>query len=317
MRKAICALTMAALMAAPQAVWAANAATPAAAPVMAVVKTAPDPAANALINSLLKQGAKAYFLGSKANLDGWFVVKDGQVQVIYTSPDGKFALAGVLFGSDEDNITAAQMGSLIESNAEVKALLGAANAQVNSATAGAAPVTAAAPQQVMAQQNTAPAQAHASTGERLLQDLSGATSVDLGPAGTPQLFMVMDPGCPHCKATWKALRETVMKNALQVRLVPIANPDSDTERAAARLLHTADPLGSWDKYAAGDKTELAGSADPKLVQAVRANHELTDSWNIEATPFMVYRGKDGKVKIFQGELDSAEKTKTLLADLGL
>jgi hypothetical protein len=33
---------------------------------------------------------------------------------------------------------------------------------------------------------------------------------------------------------------------------------------------------------------------------------MTDSWRIGTTPTLVYRGKDGKIKILQGEPDNAD-----------
>ncbi len=101
------------------------------------------------------------------------------------------------------------------------------------------------------------------------------------------------------------MRDTVIKNALQIRLIPIGVQGNDHERAAAQLLHLADPMNGWDKYVAGDKTQLAGAPDATLVAAIRSNYALIDSWHIQMTPYLVYRAKDGKVKIIQGEPEQA------------
>ena len=126
--------------------------------------------------------------------------------------------------------------------------------------------------------------------------------------------MVMDPRCPHCQATWNAFRNVVMKGSLHIRMIPIAAPGSDNERAAAMLLGVADPLNAWDKYVAGDKTQLDGTPPAAALAAVRANHAIIDNWSIQNTPYLVYRAKDGKVKVLQGEPD---KLSAVLGDLGI
>ncbi len=145
-----------------------------------------------------------------------------------------------------------------------------------------------------------------------MKDLQNAAGVTIGSSTAPLLMMVMDPNCPHCHATWKVLRDSVFKNTLQVRLIPIGAVSADSERAAAQLLHIADPLNGYDKYVAGDKTQLAGAPDPALTTAIRSNGTLIDSWHIQMTPYLLYRSKDGKVKIVQGE---PEQVSAILNDI--
>ena len=126
------------------------------------------------------------------------------------------------------------------------------------------------------------------------------------------LYMVMDPNCSHCQATWRVLRDAVFKNSLQVELVPIGRNDED-ERAAAQLLKAHDPLNAWDKYVSGDKTQLAGDPDPLALAGVKTNHTFVDRWSIKETPYIVYRAKDGKIKIIAGE---PQKLEAMLKDIG-
>ncbi|HEU0117311.1 MAG TPA: thioredoxin fold domain-containing protein [Alphaproteobacteria bacterium] len=268
----------------------------------------PDPAANPVLAHLMKLGAKMFYLGTEGGLDGWFIVKGGQVQIVYSAPDKKSVLIGGLFGDDGDSITANQIKNLMKTNPEINAMM-----------------TKAADEQLTLHKETTPSPAAQSAssspsvalspGERLIQELSAASGVTIG-SGKPVLFMVMDPNCPHCQATWKALRASVLDEKLKIRMVPIGTLNTDNERAAAQFLHATDPLNTWDKYVSGDKSQLAGTPDQALLDAVRANHMLVDNWNIQATPYMVYRAKDGKVKVVQGELDKPEKVSVFLADLG-
>lgn len=273
---------------------------------------APDPMANTMLAQFSKAGAKIYYMGNHSGLDGWFILKDNQMQIIYTTADAHAALVGALFGANGENLTMQQVRELTLNNAEVAAQLGvAAKEQLAIANAGsAAPV---APQAAATPVPDVIPSVTLSPGEKLLQDLSAARSVMIGSAATaPELFMVMDPNCPHCQATWRALRETVLAGHLRIRMIPIGTQDTDDERAAAVFLHVSDPLQVWDKYVGGDIKQLEGTPDTSLVADVRANHAMVDSWNIHATPYLAYRAKDGKIKVLQGE---PEKISSLLNDL--
>jgi hypothetical protein len=294
LRKSACAflVTLVLVISLPSLSFAADA-----------VKTqAPDPAANPVLAGIIKLGSKLYYLGNKSGLDGWLIVKDGQVQIAYATPGSQNAMIGAMFGPSGENVSADQVQALLTTNKELNTLL------TNSMNPGqAAPGTVADPNMAMAQNQAAVSAAPNPAvllppGERLMKDLLNAAGVSIGNGAAPLLLMVMDPDCPHCQATWRALRDTVLKNNLQIRLIPLG-AQTEHERAAAQLLHVADPLTVWDKYVGGDKSQLAGTPDATLIAAIRANGALVDSWHIDVTPYLVYRAKDGKVKFIKGEPD--------------
>jgi thiol:disulfide interchange protein DsbG len=303
LKKSVLGVLMLCVLAAP-AMAAATKIAPAA------TSATPNAAENPVLANMIKAGAKLYYMGTRSNLDGWLIVKDGGMQIVYSAADKKNVIIGAMFDENGEDVTSAQVKKLMDSNKDLSAMmLGAAQEQqainqVGTPAAGT-PVTS----------STMPS-VTVSPGERLYQELSAATGVTLGTA-TPKLLMIMDPNCPHCQATWRNLRDAVFKKTLQVRLIPIAAADSDNERAAGQLLHAADPLNAWDKYVGadkgqGDKTQLAGTPDQTTITALRANHTLIDNWHIDQTPYLVYRGKDGKVKIVVGEPD---KVSSILSDL--
>jgi len=275
---------------------------------LAASAAVPDPSSNPVLANIQKIGAKIYFLGNRAGLDGWLIVKNGQMQIAYATPDNRGALIGALFGQDGDNITEAQINNLAVTNKEVADILASAGQEQN---AIAAP--GGAPSPLPATPIGALPAVALSPGERLFHDLSVTASVMIGKPMSPEIIMVMDPRCPHCQATWKALHDSIAKGAVHLRMVPIGNQDSDNERAAAILLSQDDPMTAWDKYINGDKSALAGTPAPAALAAVRANHTVIDAWKIESTPYLVYHAVNGKVKILQGE---PEKISTLLTDLG-
>ena len=271
---------------------------------------APDPSTNPVMAALQKMGAKFYYLGKSNGLDGWFIVKDGQVQILYPTPDNKATLVGALFGDNGDNITISQVARLVQGNKEVADLIAAAQKEQQAMAGVGSPVTAAAPATAAGIPTT-----NLSPGERLIHDLSEASTVVIGPnAASPEIFMVMDTDCPHCQATWKVLRDQVLKGSLHIRMVPIAPAGTDSERSGAMLLGVRDPTTAWDKYVAGDKAQLAGTPITAALVAIRANHILIDNWKIQETPYIVYRAKDGKVKVLVGEPAALP---VVLKDLGL
>jgi thiol:disulfide interchange protein DsbG len=287
----------------------------------AVSFAAPDPSTNPVFDFLQKTGAKFYYLGRANDLDGWFIIKDGQVQILYATPDNKAALIGALISGNGDNVTVGQVTELAARNKEVGDLIAPGQKQQQAAFSGqpiGSPVQSGMPPlvQIPSMPTTAPSTSPTtSPGERLMHDLASASSVTLGTnTSAPEILMIMDPNCPHCQATWKLLRDLVMKGSLQLRLIPIGTSEGDSERAAAMLISSTNPLDAWDKYVAGDKSKLAGTPGAAPLTGVRANHMLIDGWKIDRTPYLVYRSKDGKVKIVEGELTALA---AVLTDLGL
>jgi thiol:disulfide interchange protein DsbG len=281
----------------------AYAAAPAPAPVE------PDPAANPMLAEFIKTGAKVYYMGEHSGLQGWFITKSGQVQIAYAPPDNQSVVIGVLFDAQGNSVTSQQMKTLYDSNKEVNAFLNSAG---NQPAVQAMGIPSGQMMPSPAASSMLPVAV--SPGEQLLQALQNAAGVDVGAASAPKLYMVIDPNCPHCHATWQALRAAVFGGKLQVRLVPIdAQGNPDSERAAAQFLHTADPLNAWDKYVGGDKTQLAGNPDAAVLGAVHSNRELIEAWHIDTTPYMVYRAKDGQAKIVRGEPEHAD---AIINDVG-
>jgi Thioredoxin-like domain len=258
-------------------------------------------------------GAQFYYMGKRYGLHGWFVVKDYQVQMIYLTPDQRAVILGAIFDSVGNNVTAQQVNELTESNPALKNKLDTAIQhdeliEKAGATGGAAVVPA--------MNNTGPISNLPSTalspGEQLIQELQAAAGVNMGAADKPMLYMVVDVNCPHCKATWKEMRDTVAENRIQVRLVPVATEGSDSEKQGAELLRTSEPYKNWDAHVNGDKKVLGDKPDDLRIRAMRNNLYLTQKWKINSTPYLVYRAKDGRIKVVVGK---PERIAAVLSDL--
>lgn len=271
-------------------------------------RSAPPPDTNDIpvLATLVKGGAKLFYLGERSGIYGWFVMKEGQIQIIYATADKKTTLVGGMFTSDGGNVTGEQIVALSAANKEIAELINSSAKQQGDIEKAGGNQTAKGSGEGLPAVTISP-------GERLMQDLQGAASAVVGHNENAEILMVFSPNCPHCKSTWRELRESVAANRIQVRLIPItANLEGDDARAGAQLLSLANPMETWDKYVEGDKNALAGTPDSALVRAVIDNRKLLDRWNIRATPYLVYRAKDGRVKVVQGE---PRKMGAVLADL--
>jgi len=282
----------------------------------------PNPASVPFFDKIIKEGGKVFYYGDRSGLHGWLMVKDGHVQMAYSTRDDKTVLLGAMLTANGDNVTARQVVDLIERNQEAGDLIagsmkqqGGPRAQASlpdTFGAASAPAPAPAPAPVSAAPKAPEKAVSLSPGEQLLGELKAAGGVTLGKNPNVEIVMVMDPSCPNCRETWRALQPHVMANEVQVRMVPVHDLTIEDVRVAGLLLKVEDPLTAWNKYIAGDKSGFVGDPEAAQMQAIQSNRNLLDKWKIKATPYIVYRGKDGKVKIVVGK---PAKIDELLADL--
>jgi len=281
---------------------------------------APDVNDVPILKNIVTGGAKLYFLGERSGMPGWFIVKNGQVQMIYLSPDHKTALIGGMFTDEGDNVTGAQVKALSQADKGVYQMLNGPSQQQSKissvgAVNGGVAVVPSSP--ILAgtgkTDSSALPSATLSPGDRLYEDLEAAAGVVLGKSDAPEIQIVVAPNCPNCKSTWRELRDAVKAGQISVRLVPVYNSLGGEEaNIAAQLLRAKDPYEEWDKHVNGDKAALSGKPDEIAMKAVVANLTLVSKWNIKGYPYLVYRSKEGKIKIVQGR---PERMAAVLLDM--
>lgn len=263
----------------------------------------PDVSGILFMENLRKIGATIYYLGQDLGLHGWFVVKDDQVQMLYTTPDNKALLVGALLSAEGANVSQQQVLLLANSNPKIQELLkrvgnGASVNVAGDTTKGGA-------------SSSAPAE---SPSEKFMAALLKGTTVTFGAESAPQLVMVMDVRCPHCHRAWKSLAPHVDAGRLRVTLFPIAGQGPQSQVEGANWLAMADKRDAWNKHVAGDEKILKGDKpDPEKEKAMLANTQLIQEWKVQQTPYILYRGKNGKVRVIEGEPQSVD---VLLADIG-
>ncbi|MBI1273815.1 MAG: hypothetical protein GC131_07005 [Alphaproteobacteria bacterium] len=255
----------------------------------------PDIAKMPMIKAMQDSGTKFYYLGEHSGLHGWLILNNGRLNVLYLTPDKTgFIFSGSIISGDGGNITQLQIASAITKNDDLKA-------RVEGLAAG----KGAPPPAVSIEKEGMPVPGGAiSPGEQLIADMESAAGMTVGEATAPLLMMVVDPRCPYCKETWRALRDVVSVGGLRVKLIPIGAQGSENEREAAVFLRAETPLATWNAFIDDDKSVLAGEATDRAIQQVRANGGIVLRWKIEHTPYLVYRDASGKVKIVVGQPDN-------------
>lgn len=259
----------------------------------------PDISNMMFLQNLRRIGSTIYYLGESMGLNGWLVVKGTQVQILYTTPDQRAVLVGALLSAEGANISQQQIMLLANAKPEIAKLLGAGN-------------TAAIHVDEREHFNAAlnPDQPKS---EQMFAEINKAASITFGKADTPHLYMIMDVNCAHCHAAWKKLEKFVDEGSLRLTLIPINALGPQSEVDGANLLNAKDPLDAWKKHVAGDATILKiGTPDPDKEGAIFYNTQFAKKWNLDVTPYFVYRGKNGKVRLLMGEPENAP---ALVADV--
>ncbi len=251
--------------------------------------TLPDP-----IQNLVDEGAQIRYLGREHGLDSWLTIKNGQEQYFYVLPGGEAFLMGVMFDKTGKVVTVDQVRKL---RAKGDPLLDSLT--TDSTAQGSA-------------SNNSESFEFKSPSERLFHDIENSNWVPLGPPGAPVMYSFIDPQCGHCHAFINDLRATIIeKGGVQLRMIPVGFRE-ETKAQAAFLLATPNPQEKWFRHMDGDETALPARSEING-QGVQRNLAIMQSWKLNATPMVVYRGKDGSVKIVRGR---PKNVGDVIADLG-
>lgn len=242
-------------------------------------------------------GAQIRFMGRDKGFDAWIMFKNGQEQYFYVKPDRSAFVMGMLFDDKGEMITVDQVQRLQNSGDDLLDTL----AGETLVTDGNSKATAE------------KAFEFKSPSERLYHDIENSNWVPLGGStGAPILYSFIDPQCPHCHRFIEDIRKDYLeKGRVQLRMIPVGFRE-ETRSQAAFLMATPNPQERWFKHMDGDKEALPAKSELNQ-QGVQRNLSVMQSWKLNVTPMLVYRGKDGSIKIVRGKpADPAG----LIADIG-
>lgn len=263
------------------------AATPATAQPADPLPELPEP-----IQNLVNEGAQIRYLGKDNGLDAWLTIKNGVEQYFYVLPDRSAFVMGVMFDKSGKLVTVDQVQRL---RSQGDTLLD---------TLADFPTTNATEQEKPFEFKT-PA-------EQMFNDIENSNWVSLGKAGAPVMYSFVDPQCPHCHSFVEELKSGgyFENGQIQLRLIPVGFRE-ETRAQSAFLIATPNPEERWFKHMAGDETALPAKSEINQ-QGVQRNLAIMQSWKFNVTPMIIYRGRDGSVKLIRGK---PENTPGVIADL--
>jgi thiol:disulfide interchange protein DsbG len=249
------------------------------------------------IKNLVDEGAQLRYLGRDYGLDAWITIKNGQEQYFYVMPDRSAFTMGLLFDGEGKLITMDQVQRLRAKGDNLLDTL--AEEDFSDIEAN--------------RNNPAKADALTSPSERLFADIETSNWVPIGKPDAPVIYSFIDPQCPHCHEFISDLRQKGLLDSgtLQVRMIPVGFKD-ETRAQAAYLMATPDPQKSWFAHMDGDKTALPAKTEINQ-QGVQKNLAVMQSWEFNVTPMIVYRAKNGTVKLVRGRPKDLDG---MIADIG-
>lgn len=135
---------------------------------------------------------------------------------------------------------------------------------------------------------------------------------------TRKVYVFFDPQCPHCGELWRASKP--LFSTVHFIWIPVAllTPDRSAEQGAA-LLGSKDAISTMDAHEAllesrkGGLDVASGAIPESAMRQVGVNTEFFRRLNLTSVPFVVFQGKSGETKVFEGSLT----TQALESELGL
>ncbi|MFP4313410.1 MAG: thiol:disulfide interchange protein DsbG [Alphaproteobacteria bacterium] len=249
------------------------------------------------IQNLVNEGAQIRYLGRDYGVDGWLTVKNGQEQYFYVLPDQKAFLMGVMFDNTGQVVTVDQVQRLQKKGDDMLDMLADESMSMIEEK-----IDEQASQQTQFK----------SPSEQLYADIESSNWVPLGEAGAPIMYAFIDPQCPHCHSMIEDMKTSYLDTGrAQLRIVPIGFRE-ETRAQSAFLLAAPDPQRRFYNFLEGDTDALPARAEINQ-QGVQRNLAIMQSWKFDVTPLVVYRAKDGTVKIVRGR---PQDVPALISDLG-
>jgi len=242
------------------------------------------------IQDLANQGAQVRFLGNDYDVEAWLAIKNGQEQYFYVLPGGEAFLSGIMYDKKGKVVTIDQ----------VRRLMGQGDSLLDSLASNTPEESA----------NEKDAYEFKSPSEQMFYDIENSNWLPLGRADAPVMYAFIDPQCPHCHNFVNDVRSEIDAGKVQLRMIPVGFRD-ETRAQSAFLIATPNPQERWFKHMDGDETALPAKSGIND-QGVQRNLAIMQSWELLATPMVIYRGKNGLVKIVRGRPKNAQ---SVLSDL--
>lgn len=268
-----------------------------------------QPAIPAPIQNLVSDGAQLRYLGLEYGLNGWLILKNGEEQYFYSTPDGQGILMGILFNNKGDTVTLRQINALRKKEGPAIDKLAGYSEPIRPTETPNTPAISpdfTNPEALLKA-------AVKPKSEQLFEGVQNANWIKFGLDTAPAIYTFIDPECPHCHDLVQKIRKSgyLEEGLLQLRLIPVGVLSENSLIEASYLLASPTAQNDFYRHLDGEKDVL--SSDKSInTQGVQRNIKLMQDWKLDVTPFTVYRARDGKVKVLQGV---PEDIKTIITEL--
>ncbi|QNA88710.1 thiol:disulfide interchange protein DsbG [Massilia sp. Dwa41.01b] len=216
----------------------------------------------AVLNGAVSAGVKVVKqFPAPSGLTGWVLAQGGKHSIVYTTADKKTLIAGVLIDERGQNLSSVHEA-----------------AQVPQTDLSAA-----------------------------FAKLEKSAFVAEGTARNPKsvIYAFVDANCPFCHYLWQAV-QPYEAAGLQVRWIPVATLGPTSMPKAISVLAAKDKVAAFRQMEENHGkpwTAPAGvseSSHPAIATSIQANGEAMAAFGIGGTPGIVWRDKQGKIRVKSG-----------------
>lgn len=148
--------------------------------------------------------------------------------------------------------------------------------------------------------------------------LEGLPWFRIGRDSDPTVYMLADPQCRFCHAAWRELRPRIVAGEISVRVILVGALPGSQERVISILARGNEAGRAWLRGEGSDgntRIEPPPAAEtPQFKEAERfanANLAFAQRFNLTQTPWLAYRGGDGRLYAKYGSNDLPEFLKAL------
>lgn len=265
----------------------------------------PAPELPTLLKDLEKRGIQVFYMGLKDNVPGWVIIQNGVPTYFYQPPNSSHLIQGLMFNEAGKNVTIEQLQNLQFREGDVLGQLvknitqPQQNAQQQQQNAQVSQAAQNFAQNQLAQTvQSAPQRDPNSPAEVLFASFQQSNWVSFGSASAPKAYVVIDPDCPHCQKMMREMRPLIEAGQIELRVIPIGF-NSQSKKVGSLMLAGSNPSGLFYSYIDGNTNNEILKEEINTA-GVDSNLGVVRRWELDATPFVVYRDGVGEIKLIRG-----------------
>lgn len=264
-----------------------------------------------------------------AGYTGWVVRKGETVRFFYTTPDGKYLIAGNIFDKEGRNISADDVKRATDTAHKVVGVQGsraatalptqskpdpslapqdaASQARLQEYLKQLEVVRSGAPSVPVAVPAQAAAAAQAPNGgptigtEQLYKMAESSTWIQDG-KGSRVVYVIFDPNCGYCHAFY-SLVKSIDRSVTQIRWIPVVAVSPESPAHNAWILSSRDRLGAFQSAMEGRAQK--GNMTPELKSKLVSNYQILRQSGSTGVPTFIWKEAGGRVVVSQGTPEEA------------